>query len=109
MTRMTKASNLKPSIMEALDEGAKEHIAADVLTPEEHTPGSDAHNMTFGQALICIKRGQRVARAGWGNRKHLSRRVIDGMEVLLDDTGYASSMWAPSYRDILAEDWRVVG
>ena len=134
MTKPTRTTTMNPSLLEALNEGAKEQIAADTLenlSPFEKAPHSDASSMTFGQALICIKRGDRVARAGWNgkgmflflvkgsrftvNREPLLSILGEGTEVeyhahidMKTVQGYVVP-WLASQTDMLAEDWRVVG
>ena len=109
MTKLTRA--IKPSILEALNEGDKEQISAAMLevSPAEKAPNSDASSMTFGQALICIKRGDRVARAGWKDKsEYVQMRNPSGYVMICSEGAYLYP-WAPTQRDMLAEDWRVVG
>jgi hypothetical protein len=84
--------------------------------------------LTFGQALVALKQGRRVAREGWNGKgmwlKHVPRdawrvtRDVDldiyanvrgrapwiGMKTATDDF----VPWLASQTDILAEDWMVL-
>lgn len=76
--------------------------------------------MTFGDALVMLKAGQRVARAGW-NGKGMWLQFWKPMHtvdlpyiILLYPVGSAPYPvgarvpWLPSQTDMLAEDWQVV-
>lgn len=86
--------------------------------------------MTFGLALEALKRGERVARAGWNgkgmfvflvqgsqfavNRAPLLGIFPSGTEITyrphIDIKGVDGSIstWVPSIGDALAEDWQII-
>jgi hypothetical protein len=93
-----------------------EHITR-IERPE---PASDAHGMDFGDAIRCLKRGQRVQRAGWNGRGmwleylgvddwtlKFSKRVEP--LILLKTAQDTRVPWTASQADVLADDWRVAG
>lgn len=110
------------------------HVVASRVDPEEYRanqPSSDASGMSFSDALKCIKRGQRVARAGWNgkdmfiflvkgsrftvNREPLLSILGEGTKVdyhahidMKTAQGYVVP-WLASQADVLANDWSVVG
>jgi hypothetical protein len=79
-------------------------------------------NLNFGAALFGLKRGEKVARAGWNGKGMWLQLVPADMYVVL----YANTPenilpwigmktadnsfvpWLASQTDILAEDWTVV-
>ena len=68
--------------------------------------------MSFGQALILLKRGQPVGRSAWGGAKLLLKLYYvgsRGAEVLLLVSSTATTIWSAPQADLLAEDWRVIG
>ena len=84
--------------------------------------------MTFSTALIELKNGKRISRAGWSGKNqfimlaYMKSCVTEAGEEITDpsheDIGNQFMMffgtrghqcgWVPSQADILAEDWRVV-
>jgi len=80
--------------------------------------------LTFGEALMALKKGERVARSGW-NGKGMWLILIKGWTV---DVEYETALhglrpvpwigmktatadfvpWLASQTDVLAEDWTVV-
>lgn len=80
--------------------------------------------LTFGEALMALKKGERVARSGW-NGKGMWLILIKGWTV---DVDYETALhgllpipwigmktatadfvpWLASQTDVLAEDWTVV-
>ena len=78
--------------------------------------------MSFGHALVAMKAGHKVARAGW-NGKGLWLELQtpgDTSKMTLpyvflnypDDSQYtpgARVPWTPSQTDMLADDWQIVG
>lgn len=91
--------------------------------------GSD-QNLTFGDALILLKAGRRIARRGW-NAKNLfvylvppacypaqtgAAKKFFGENSLVPYSGYMAiksadnivDTWVPSVRDCLAHDWMVL-
>jgi hypothetical protein len=83
--------------------------------------------MNFGQAIECLKRGQRVAREGW-NGKGMWLVLCDFDEDIIIFKEFNSSTeykkhswigmktaddmfvpWLASQSDMLSEDWVVVG
>jgi hypothetical protein len=79
--------------------------------------------LSFGHALVALKEGHRVARAGWngkgmwlvliaaGNACHSSRA---GTFPMLDCIGMKTAQgdmlpgWLASQTDMLADDWQIV-
>lgn len=86
--------------------------------------------LTFGEALVALKAGNRVARAGWNGKgmfaylvpanaypvqtgaakEHFGEgslvpyRAYLALKTVDDDV----ATWAPSCSDVLAEDWTVL-
>lgn len=87
-------------------------------------------NMSFGHAILALKSGRRVKRAGWNGKKmflfmtkgrkvsndqQLSFAFFNTPEVVLKDhidmcnaKGEYVSGWLASQGDMLAEDWAVL-
>lgn len=83
--------------------------------------------MTFGLAIEALKRGERVARAGWNGKGMFVyyvppasypaqtgvAKAYFGADALVPYEGYLAiknvsntvSTWVPSINDVLAEDW----
>jgi hypothetical protein len=90
----------------------------------------DDNAMTFGLAIEALKRGQRVARAGWNGKGMFAylvpanaypaqtgaAKAFFGEGALVPYNAYFAlkgvdgtvSTWAPSGSDALAEDWQIV-
>lgn len=86
--------------------------------------------MNFGEALVALKRGARVARDGWngtgmfvflvgGSNFRVSREPLvsilgEGAEVTyrahidIKQADGSIGTWSPSNGDALAEDWRIL-
>jgi hypothetical protein len=80
--------------------------------------------MNFGQAIECLKRGQRVRRKGWnGKGIFIELQVPDEYSkmthpyIYIDSTGLQTDNpdapknrvpWLASQTDLVAEDWVVV-
>ncbi|MNB71328.1 hypothetical protein D3C75_178900 [compost metagenome] len=79
--------------------------------------------MNFGEAIVALKAGDRVARAGWngkgmwlvlirpGNAQHTSLAGAFPMQPCIGMKTATNDMqpgWLASQTDILAEDWEVV-
>ena len=82
------------------------------------------NKLTFGEALMALKKGERVARAGW-NGKGMWLLLVEGWTVDVEHEtilhgllavpwiGMKTSTldfvpWLASQTDILAEDWTVI-
>lgn len=86
--------------------------------------------MNFGQALIALKEGRRVARFGW-NEKYMFLFLVPGSNFIVNREPLLSIMgegtqviyrshidmkdaegkvvpWLASQTDMLAEDWEIV-
>lgn len=69
--------------------------------------------MGFEDALILLKLGRKVQRAGWNGKGMYLRVVLPYAGVtgkyvaikVVDDTMYP---WNPSQQDLFATDWKVV-
>lgn len=72
----------------------------------------DSNLMTFEKAVKLIDAGCRIKRKKW-NDKYLSLYNIGSFEgefvFLTDEKEMSSYKWNPSLRDLIAEDWEVVG
>jgi hypothetical protein len=83
--------------------------------------------MTFGAAVENIKRGKKIARAGWNGRgmfvyyvpggdfksmtdvaKSLGDTVHYNPYMAIKNVNGTVSTWVPSVNDVLSEDWCVV-
>lgn len=89
----------------------------------------ESSGLTFGLALEALKKGERIARAGW-NGKGMFLYLIKGVELqqglrygfgeYMNEPEFASSIcmktadnklvvgWLASQTDMLAEDWMLV-
>lgn len=89
--------------------------------------------MTFGQALIALQAGQRVARQGWNGKGMWLMHVPGSRITVREGTPYEAALgrgaevqidqhidmftaqatmqpgWLASQADMLATDWAVVG
>lgn len=89
-------------------------------------------NLNFGQAILCLKEGRKVARKGWnGNNMWLiltPGRVVENLEPnsFYERCGFEAPVticghidmkaadgsmvvgWLASQTDMLAEDWNIV-
>lgn len=87
--------------------------------------------MTFGDALVMLKAGKRVARAGWNGKDMFAylvpaasypaqtgaAKAFFGKDAMVPYNAYmalkgadgAVSTWVPSSTDTLAGDWQLVG
>lgn len=72
-------------------------------------------DMTFGQAIEALRRGERTARKGWnGKNMWLALQVPDEHSKMQRPYIYMSDAqgllvpWLASQTDMLAEDWEVV-
>ena len=126
MTKTThKSSNIKPSIEEALNEGVTYDPDIVRLEPGQAfidktgavrpEPASNAYGMDFGDAIRCLKRGQRVQRHGWnGKGLWLELQVPDAHSkmslpyVFMKTADEKLVPWLASQTDVLGDDWRVV-
>ena len=61
--------------------------------------------LSFGHAIVALKEGKKVARAGW-NGKGMWLRCINGRDVQLHNNGF--SPWLASQTDVLADDWQII-
>lgn len=81
-------------------------------------------NLTFGEALMALKIGERVARAGW-NGKDMWLLLVKGWTVDVEHETVLHGLlpvpwigmktatldfvpWVASQTDLLAEDWTVI-
>lgn len=87
-------------------------------------------NLTFGQALKALKRGERVARAGWNGKGMFiyyvpanaypaqtgvakayfgeDAKVPYAAYLAIKNVNETVSTWAPSISDCLSEDWCIL-
>lgn len=81
--------------------------------------------MDFGQALVLLKEGKRVARKGWNGKgifielqRPTETSKMTHPYIFIDTTGLQSTNsfaprdlvpWLASQTDMLAEDWCVYG
>lgn len=75
--------------------------------------------MSFNEALVCLKSGCHVARAGWNGRDQYACLLKAGNAMykgfpmqdciaLKNTQNKMQPGWVPSVSDLLAEDWIVV-
>ena len=111
-----KSSNIKPSIEEALtpvfESGQAFTDKTGAVRPE---PASNAYGMDFGDAIRCLKRGQRVQRHGWnGKGMWLELQTPDAHSkmslpyIFMKTADNKFVPWLASQTDVLGDDWRVV-
>ncbi len=63
--------------------------------------------MTFGDALVMLKKGLMVKRRGVGTVQLLGD-ANSAVPMLVHSIGGPGSLYEPSLHDMLAEDWQVV-
>lgn len=67
--------------------------------------------MNFSEALIELKKGQRLKRNGWnGKNLYVTTYVstyCDDMFVIVNAITASVSCWVPSVSDLYAEDWEI--
>lgn len=95
-------------------------VPEDLYESNHHTDG----NLTYGDALVLIKSGERLMRAGWNGKNMFVQlqagsfltEIVNGVHVdmflgdhtvLVNLNSKTSSVWVPSPTDHLAEDWSV--
>ena len=109
-----KSSNIKPSIEEALvpvfESGQAFTDKTGAVRPE---PASNAYGMDFGDAIRCLKRGQRVQRHGWNGKGMWLELVTPVHSMALPYIQMKTAdeklvPWLASQTDVLGDDWRVV-
>lgn len=65
--------------------------------------------MTFGDAIVELKKGNRVQRSGWnGKGMSLYLKTFQGYDpviVMVTATGTHQPGWLASQADILSDDW----
>lgn len=66
-----------------------------------HYDAATGH-MCFSNALLCMKKNERVARASWGDRAHVS---IDGDRMVMTHTSGLAMPFYASPQEMLALDW----
>lgn len=89
-------------------------------------PTSNPANLPFSDALIYLKRGKRLARAGWNGKGQCVYLINETTSVEFEDSydgfnlqatiqpyfviifGTTANTWVPSVSDILANDWFVI-
>ena len=119
-----KSSNIKPAIEEALNEQLKSaqcvrlepgQAFIDQTGAVRPEPASNAYGMDFGDAIRCLKRGQRVQRHGWnGKGMWLELQVPDAHSkmslpyIFMKTADEKLVPWLASQTDVLGDDWRVV-
>jgi Protein of unknown function (DUF2829) len=71
--------------------------------------------MNFGDAIIALKAGKRVARSGWNGRDMwLALQVPDANSKMSLPYIYMSTVsadlvpWLASQTDMLADDWEII-
>ena len=69
--------------------------------------------ITFGEALVALKKGEKIARKGW-NGKGMYVELNKGLDYsfsilnpffIIKNVNNSHSTWVPSVNDCLAEDW----
>jgi hypothetical protein len=80
-------------------------------------------DLPFGDALILLKDGHKLARAGWNGKNLFVYLIQESIDIELEEGNNIlsttlepffilvspshSNTWVPSVSDILAEDWMV--
>lgn len=96
----------------------------DVFEEAYHTSG----DMSFSEALFCLKQGKKAARKGWNGKKqyielatNISYRNVSGEQVNAEHAAIGNKAiafvgtsgvqlgWLASQADMLADDWEIVG
>lgn len=84
----------------------------------ENAYRDSANGLTFGEAIIAMKQGARVARAGWNGKGmwleligftgecHDVYPILPWIGMKTADNKFVP--WLASQTDMLAEDWRIV-
>lgn len=93
---------------------------------DDFQPTTNPANLTFSDALIYLKRGNRLARAGWNGKGLCVYLINETTSVEFEDnydgfnlqatiqpyfviiSGDTANTWVPSVSDILATDWYIV-
>lgn len=84
--------------------------------------------MTFGQAIECVKAGDRISRKGWNGKKqyvelatnisyinthketvNVNHENIGSKALAFVGTSGVQLGWLASQADMLAEDWEIAG
>lgn len=76
-------------------------------------------NLTFGDALVALKKGKQVARSGWNGKKMYLTMILGGNDTyhgyaVQDCIGMKTANalmqpgWLASQNDMLAEDWTIL-
>lgn len=75
----------------------------------------ETSNLSFGQAIECLKRGGRVTRPGWnGKGMWLELQRPDEQSKMTEPYLYIYTAqgglmpWLASQADVLAEDWMIL-
>ena len=110
------------------------HSGYITMSPKEVFNNAYRQNgsLTFGDAIVALKQGQRVARSGWNgkgmflyyvpeNKYPVARNTLNTLDGLFEDNlvpynayfaiknvNNTVSTWVPSINDCLAEDWVVL-
>lgn len=89
------------------------HAGYITMSPKEVFDNAYRQNgsLTFGDAVMALKNGQKVARSGW-NGKGMFVRYIETTDQLnkhleLKNVAGSFDTWVPSVSDVLAEDWEI--
>lgn len=112
------------------DEGTREAFAPLAVVEERSTPPDANGNLTFGQALEALKRGERVAREGWNGKGMFvyyvpanaypaqtgvakayfgeDAKVPYAAYLAIKNVNETVSTWVPSINDCLSEDWCIL-
>ena len=70
-------------------------------------------DLTFSEALVELKAGNKVCRSGW-NGKGMYVGFVPATQELnahfrIKNVNGSFSTWVPSINDVLAEDWQILG
>lgn len=100
-----------------------------MTTGPTFSPGE--HGLDFSEALLALKAGHRIQRAGWEHSREAFVFLVPGSSFVVNReplesilgwgarVGYHAHIdmkgddgtihvWAPSQRDLMADDWRVI-
>jgi hypothetical protein len=77
---------------------------------------SPLESLNFGLALVAVKEGKRISRAGWNGKGMFVYRIPTTVHnsttvnehLVIKNVNNTVSTWVPSINDVFAEDWTVI-
>lgn len=82
------------------------------IDPQSEAVPVETEGLTFGMALVFIKKGNRVTRACWRNNE-VYLWLLEGTEHSMNEIRVQTiqgkaAPWMPNHTELLAEDWNVI-